>query len=54
MVGSSTGQGKRNNRSNRRGGSHSGSDLFTEKFSPSTANPDFSDLTNGEHSDSAG
>ncbi len=54
MVGSSTGQGKRNNRSTRRGGSHSGSDLFTEKFSPSTANPDFSDLTNGEHSDSAG
>ena len=54
MVGSSTGHGKRNNRSTRRGGPHSGSDLFTEKFSPSTANPDFSDLTNGEHSDSAG
>ncbi len=54
MVGSSTGHGKRNNRSTRRGGPHSGSDLFTEKFSPSTANPNFSDLTNGEHRDSAG
>ena len=54
MVGSSTGQGKGNKRSTRRGGSHSGSDLFTEKFSPSPVNPDFSDPPNGEHSDSVG
>ncbi|MNC03446.1 PhoH-like protein [compost metagenome] len=52
MVGSSTGQGKRNNRSTRRGGPTSGSDLFATKFSPSTAHPDFSDPPNGEHSDS--
>lgn len=53
MVGSCTGQGKRKNRSTRRGGSNSGSDFFTEKFSPSTANPDFTDPSNGEHSDPA-
>ena len=53
MVGSCTGQGKRNNRSTRRGGPHSGSELFSAKISPSTANPDFSDVSNGEHSDSA-
>ena len=52
MVGSCTGQGKRNNRSTRRGGPTSGSDLFTTKFSPSTAHPDLSDPPNGEHSDS--
>jgi len=54
MVGSSTGQGKGNKRSTRHGGSHSGSDLFTEKFSPSPVHPDFSDPPNGEHSDSVG
>jgi hypothetical protein len=35
MVASCTGQGKHNNRSTRRGGSDSGSDFLTTKFSPS-------------------
>jgi phosphate starvation-inducible PhoH-like protein len=34
MVASCTGQGKHNNRSTRRGGSDSGSDFLTTKFSP--------------------
>ena len=40
MVSSCTGQGKYNNRSTRRGGSDSGSDFLTTKFSPSIQKPD--------------
>ena len=53
MVASCTGQGKRKNRSNRRGGSDSGSDFFTTKNSPTPANPDFSDVPDGARSRSA-
>ncbi len=39
MVASCTGQGKHINRSTRRGGSDSGSDFLTTKFSPSPQQP---------------
>lgn len=50
MVSSCTGQGKHNNRSTRRGGSDSGSDFLTTKFSPSIQKPDSTDVQNGARS----
>ena len=50
MVASCTGQGKHNNRSTRRGGSDSGSDFLTTKFSPSTQEPHSTDVQNGARS----
>ncbi|WP_442779949.1 hypothetical protein, partial [Enterobacter cancerogenus] len=50
MVASCTGQGKRNTRSTRRGGSDSGSDRFTTDLSPSTQHPLTTDVQNGARS----
>lgn len=50
MVASCTGQGKHINRSTRRGGSDSGSDFFTTKFSPSPQEPFSTDVHNGARS----
>lgn len=50
MVASCTGQGKHINRSTRRGGSDSGSDFFTTKFSPSPQQPFSTDVHNGARS----
>ncbi|WP_379934285.1 hypothetical protein ACFC2F_05175 [Enterobacter sichuanensis] len=47
MVASCTGQGKHNNRSTRRGGSDSGSDFLTTKFSPIPQESDSTDVQNG-------
>ena len=48
MVASCTGQGKHNNRSTRRGGSDSGSDFLTTKFSPLPQESDSTDVQNGD------
>ena len=50
MVSSCTGQGKHNNRSTRRGGSDSGSDFLTTKFSPLPQESDSTDVQNGARS----
>ena len=50
MVASCTGQGKHNNRSTRRGGSDSGSDFLTTKFSPSPQESDSTDVQTGARS----
>ena len=47
MVASCTGQGKHINRSTRRGGSDSGSDFLTTKFSPPPLNTISTDVHNG-------
>ena len=50
MVASCTGQGKHINRSTRRGGSDSGSDFLTTKFSPPPLNTISTDVHNGARS----
>lgn len=53
MVGSCSGHGKHNNRSTQRGGSDTGSDFFTTKFSSPLPQQNLPDVQSGAHSRSA-